>query len=189
MASVSGKAFLGLIRYLQETGGPTGVKDIVAKGSDLVQRTFAERIRVTRWYPYPAYTEFLRILAGELGNGDVGFMRRLGASAGRRDLGTILRVYVAMASPERMIRSCSKVWSSYYRDAGEMEATAWGAVDTRVCISGFPAMISEHCRLMEGWMIAAMDTIGCVVNEDAHETVCTNRGGDHHEFWCTWRRR
>jgi hypothetical protein len=189
MANVSGKAFLGLIRYVRESGSPTEVKDLVAKGSDLVQQTFAERIRVTRWYPYAAYAAFLRILNSELGKGDAAFMRGIGAAAGRRDLGTILRVYVAIASPERMIRSCSKVWSSYYRDAGEMTASAWSDGDTRVRISGFPEMTSAHCRLMEGWMIAAMDMIGCPVNDGAHETICTNRGGEFHEFWCTWRRR
>jgi hypothetical protein len=189
MASASGKSFLGLIRYLQETAGPTGVRDVVARGGPLVQQTFGERIRVAGWYPYPAYAAFLRALDGFLGRGDPGFMRRLGAAAGKRDLGTMLRVYVALASPERMIRSCSMVWSSYYRNAGEMKATAWTADDTRLCITGFPEMTAQHCRLMEGWMIAAMDMIGCVVNDDAEETICMNRGGDRHEFWCTWRRR
>jgi hypothetical protein len=41
---------------------------------------------------------------------------------------------------------------------------------------------------MEGWMISTMEAIGCRVNDDARETECTSRGGEHHEFSCTWIR-
>ena len=43
-----------------------------------------------------------------------------------------------------------------------------------------------HCKLMEGWMIAAMDFVGARVLPGACERQCASRGGAYHEFWCRW---
>jgi hypothetical protein len=47
-------------------------------------------------------------------------------------------------------------------------------------------MDPAHCRLMEGWMIAAMDVIGAKVLPGARETACMAGGGPYHEFSCQW---
>jgi hypothetical protein len=117
------------------------------------------------------------------------FFHQVGASAGDRDLGTMFKVYVALASPERLIRSCTRVWSSYYRNAGTMRAIVWEPDDTRLRVEGFRAMAPAHCELMMGWMIATMKRIGFIVNEGARETACVSRGAPYHEFACTWRSR
>jgi hypothetical protein len=188
VAEVSGRAFLGLTRYVKDTRGDEFLRGIVTEAGPATVRVFATKIGVHDWYEYPAYTAFLRAIDRQMGNGDRKFCREIGAIAGKRDLGTIFRVFTALASAERLIRSCSRVWPSYYRSAGRMEAVAWAADETILRIHDFPEMHGTHCRLMEGWMISTMATIGFRVNEDARESRCPSRGDPYHEFTCTWTR-
>lgn len=186
---VSGRAFLGLIRHVRETRGNDFLSATVQSAGEATQAVFARPIQVMAWHPYPAFAGWLRALDRAMGKGDGAVCRELGAVAGKRDLGTVLRVYVALASAERLIRSCEKVWPSYYRNAGRMEAVAWAPEQTTLRIHGFAAMDVCHCKLMEGWMISTMDTIGFRVNSDARESVCASRGGPWHEFTCSWTRK
>jgi hypothetical protein len=186
---VSGKAFLGVIRYVKDARGSDFLGSVVDAGAASTKAVFARPIRAGDWHPYEAYAGFLRGLERSMGRGDGRLARQLGEVAGKRDLGTVFRVYVALASAERLIRACSKVWPSYYRNAGTMEAIAWEPTDTRLRITGFAEMEPLHCRLMEGWMIATMNTIGFSVSDDASETRCSSRGAPYHEFACTWTKR
>lgn len=186
---VSGRALLGLLAFAKERGGKQSVTEIVGRLNEPARAVFADRIQPLRWYPYATYVELLYALKMRFGKPSEAFFRRLGATAGDRDLGTMFKVYVTLASPERLIRSCSRVWASYYRGAGTMTAVAWDPKNTRLRIEGFPDMDRAHCELMEGWMIATMDRIGVIVSADARETACESRGDAHHEFACTWRAR
>jgi hypothetical protein len=189
-AEASGRAFLGIVKYVKGTRGPEALSSVVAAGSDACRLAFARPIRMMNWYPYPAFVGFLHGLEKALGRpGQHSFCRELGDVAGVRDLGTVLKVYRTLSSPERLIRACDRVWSSYYRRAGRMEAVTWAPDDTTLRIYDFPQMDPAHCRLMEGWMIATMRSIGFYVNNDAFERKCMSTGDPYHEFHCTWQKR
>ncbi|HMI82711.1 MAG TPA: hypothetical protein VK550_01395 [Polyangiaceae bacterium] len=187
---VSGRAFLGILKHVKSTRGPHTLAAAVAAGNDDSRAAFELPIRMMGWYSYPSFIGFLHGVERALGKvGQQNFFRELGDVAGIRDLGTVLRVYRTLSSPERLIRACDKVWSSYYRDAGRMEAVAWAPEDTTLRIYDFPDMDPAHCRLMEGWMIATMRAIGFYVNNDAFERKCMSTGAPYHEFHCTWQKR
>lgn len=185
---VSGRAFLGLIHHLKETKGPGALPGALPQMPPSTREAFATRILHGSWYPYQAYVGLLTGLDARFGTGDGTYCRELGHSSGSRDLSTVFKVFRVLASTERLIRGCSKVWSGYYRDAGAMEAVRWDPQDTMLRISGFPEMAPVHCRLMEGWMTAAMNALGVEVL-DGRETACSSRGAPHHEFACRWRKR
>lgn len=184
---MSGKAFLGLISHIKSEHGPELLGRVVEEGGAQLPAVFSTRISIASWHPYAAYVELLRQIERRLGTGSGEACRELGAVAGRRDLGTIFRLYRILASPRRLIRGCSQVWKSYYRNAGRMEAISWEPDDTTLRIYDFPAMDPLHCRLMEGWMVSTMETIGCRVGADFRESACTSRGDPHHEFRCAWQ--
>jgi hypothetical protein len=186
LAEVRGRAFLGLIRCAKDARGEELFDRIAADAGPEAAHVFATRIHVTDWYPYAAYAGFLASLEHHLGDGESDFFRKLGRVAGQRDLGSLFRVYASLAVAERLIRACEKIWPSYYRHAGRMEAITWEPLSTTVRIFDFPGMAARHCRLMEGWMIATMEAIGCRVADDARESACMSTGAPHHEFQCTW---
>ena len=185
---VSGRALLGLIAHVKETRGPELVQSVLLGLPAAVKPVFASRILHGNWYPYPAYIELLKGIARKSGTvAGAATFRALGAASGVRDLNTVFKIYVAISSTERLIRSATKVWASYYRNAGSMEAVRWQPDDTMLRIEGFPGMAPEHCALMEGWMIATMKTLGAQVI-DGRETKCTSRGDAVHEFACQWKK-
>jgi hypothetical protein len=189
-AEASGRAFLGILKYVKSTRGPDLLTAVVNAGNEESRAAFSRPIRMMGWYPYAAFVGFLHGLEHTLGKaGQLTFCRELGDVAGIRDLGTVLKVYRTISSPERLIRACDKVWSSYYRNAGRMEAVAWAPEGTTVRIYDFAEMDPSHCRLMEGWMIATMRSIGFYVNNDAFERKCMSTGDAFHEFHCTWQKR
>jgi hypothetical protein len=187
-ALVSGRAFLGLVRHVRDTLGSEGLQRLVELAGPHAQEVFSERISKLGWYPYGAFTSFLGAAEKTLPRTARGASFELGTVAGRRDLGTVLKIYAAIASPERLIRACKLVWPSYFKHAGRMEAVAWEPQSTVLRIYDFPDMDRLHCRLMEGWMISTMESLGFAVGDDARQTLFMGDGAPHHEFRCTWRR-
>ena len=167
---VHGNACLAAI--LQRAGAPT-------------QAGFSQRIRKLEGYPYAAYGRFLQAADDELGSGDLALCTQLGEETSRRDLSSVFAFFTRLYGPERLARACARVWAQYYRNAGSMEAIAWRPQETIVRISGFSGMHPAHCKLMEGWMWAAMKTVGARV-EEGYESSCTSRGDANHEFFWTW---
>jgi hypothetical protein len=186
---VRGRAILGLIRFIKDDFGPDVLQEIIRDGGPVLKEMFSSRIRITGWYSYKAYTDFLCAIANRLQQGDSDFFRKVGNKTGTIDMSTILRVYVTIASSERLIRSCTKVWESTYNNAGRMEAISWSPDTTVLRIYDFPQMHPYHCSLVAGWMIATMDSIGLKVDPGSKETKCTNKGDDYHEFCATWRKK
>jgi hypothetical protein len=184
-AHARGRALLGPLRYVKERHGKSALDKIVASATPGLRSVLDARIKQSTWYPYEAYVSLLRAIDRTVGNGDLLLCRTLGEWAGAQDLGSMFKVYALIASADRLIRSCKLVWPQYY-DRGEMTALSTAPEDTRLRIVGFPEMDPAHCRLMEGWMIATMGQIGCRVQPGGRETTCPSRGGDSHEFSCTW---
>jgi hypothetical protein len=180
-----GRALLGPLRYVKERYGKGELEALTRGAPPELSGVLAQRVAQGAWYPYGAYVALLRGIDRRFGRGDLTYCRELGEWAGRQDLGSMFKIYAMLASPERLIRACKLVWPQYY-DMGEMFAVSAAAHDTRLRITGAPEMDPAHCRLMEGWMVGTMAQIGCRVHAGAGEVVCPSRGGDHHEFACTW---
>ena len=185
---VSGRAFLGLLKYIKGWGDQEKLDGIIEGAGASAKPIFAERIRVTGWYPYDGYKDFLIAIDRKLGKGDYRYCRELGVVAGQRDMGTIFKIYTLMANADRLIGACNKFWQSYYRNAGTMEAIQSSAEQTVLRIKGFPTMHPTHCKLMEGWISATMDSVGFRILE-IKETQCTSRGGDFHDYTFRWQKK
>ncbi len=184
----NGKAFLGMIKYIKGKGGPALLDKVLSSVEPTTQKIFAQKIMVSDWQPYANFASFLTSMQATMGNGDPNFFRSVGMVAGRADLGAIFAIYKRLASFEKLIRSCTSVWSSYYRNAGSMVATEWKPERTIVQISNFPQMSPLHCRLMEGWMAATMEEIGARLLK-YEESKCMSKGGPCHEFLYVWQKR
>ncbi len=180
-----GLAFTGALKIANEMFGPHAV-ELITRDAPAVRAITGSRISGLRWYPYTAFAELLALFRNELGGRDSGFCSKIGLAAGKRDLATIFTAYTVKPSPERLIRACTGVWASYYKNAGRMKAVSCTPDRTVVRIFGFSSMSQDHCRLMEGWMVSAMDVIGADVLPGAGETTCASQGGAFHEFRCQW---
>ncbi|MEZ4219591.1 MAG: hypothetical protein R3B13_01600 [Polyangiaceae bacterium] len=189
MASIRGMAFLGAVRYIKQTGGEELLARVVDDAGPVVAKTFAKRINGLGLQPYRAFTDFLVAMDRVLGRGDLDYCRQFGGVAARHDLETVFKVYTVRPSPEKMIEACTAIWGMYVDGGGHMEAVDTSPQRTVLRIHEFPEMAPAHCRMMEGWMIAAMDVVGVDVLPGACESECMSRGGRFHEFVCEWSLR
>jgi hypothetical protein len=180
-AEASGKAFLGVIAYIKVQYGTKRLNEIVALSGELTQKLFSDKIELLRWYPYEAFAQFLETIQARISNGDPNYCRILGTLAGEKDLASTFAVYKAQKNPERFVRSCGFLWSSYYRNAGEMVVVSYSPNKTVVRINNFPHMNINHCRVTEGWISTTLPAIGYKVT-DYRETQCMCLGGPYHEF-------
>jgi len=184
--NVSGVAFLGPIKYLKSEHGEEVLQDVITACAPATQELFSRRILVARWYPYQHFTDFLQAMEKRLGTGDGRFIRQLGEVAGERDIGTLYKIYKALGSAESIIRVCGRLWESYYREAGQMEAVSTDPDDTVIRITGFDEMHPLHCKLVAGWITASIRAIGFDITRTTVETACPSRGDPHHEFTFAW---
>jgi hypothetical protein len=179
-------AFLGGASHIKREHGEDELARIVADAGPATQKTFSKKINGLSLQPYESFIGLLRSADRHLGSGDLAFCQKLGDLAARYDLRTIFKGYAVRPAPGDMIRACTPIWGMYTEDAGQMIAVDTSPENTLLRIEGFPAMDPAHCRLMEGWMTAAMDFIGVRVLPGACERMCAARGAPFHEFWCRW---
>jgi hypothetical protein len=182
-------AFLGAARFVKREHGDAALAAIIDSAHPATRETFSKRIDGLSLQPYESFVGLLESVDRHLGGGDLAYCRTLGDLAARSDLHTIFKGYAIRPSTEAMIRACTPIWGMYTDDAGTMEAFDTRPERTVLRIRGFPGMAPAHCRLMEGWMIAAMDVVGARVLPGARETECQSTGGRFHEFSCTWELR
>ncbi len=186
MAEVSGRALLGLIKVIKAEFGPDSLRDLL-KGADAeMAKVFGRSIMILNWYPYPVYVYLLTAIDRKMGKGDLAYCKKLGENAASLDLHSMLTAFNARGGQRDLIKSCTMVWSNYYRGAGRMEALSCEPDNTVLRITDFPEMDPAHCRLMEGWMTEAMKMIGTRVLTGLTEVKCMSKGGPYHEFICTW---
>jgi hypothetical protein len=188
-AHARGMAFLGVLGELRRIAGAERVTAALPKWGDAVAQVTAKRVQRNEWYPYPAFAQLLAGADRDLGQNDGALCHRLGFAAAKHDLGGAFAVLKLLASPQHLIGSCERVWPRYYRDAGRMEAVSTLPTRTILRIHAFPEMAQHHCRMMEGWMISAMEELGANVLPGGRESACMSTGAPFHEFSCTWVKR
>lgn len=178
---VSGKAFLGIIAYIKSRYGQAEFDKLVELAGPNTKNVFSEKIGLLGWYPYEALSKLLDAIQIRLGKGDPNICRTIGSVAAEKDMGSTYSIYKSKKNLERLVHSCGFIWLSYYRNAGEMVLISHSPKHTVIRINNFPNMTVNHCRMMEGWISAALTVMGCTIKH-SHETHCMSRGDPYHEF-------
>lgn len=182
---VRGVALKGPLKHYRELEGRDGRAALIRSLPAEIRAVFESRIDDRALYPYAAFTTLLREIDQRCGDGDLRYCEVLGRDAAMAEMGAVFRAFVAIGSPEQLIRGCREVWESYY-SVGSMRATAWRPNATRVRIEGFPEIDPAHCWMMRGWMNGALAAVGVHVHAGGEETHCAARGDEYCEFACSW---
>jgi hypothetical protein len=181
-------AFLGVLKELRARVDADRLGAALKTWGRELAMVTGERVARTEWYPYAAFAQLLTGAERELGDGTGALSRELGHAAAKSDLSGAFAVLKLLASPRHLIGSCERVWPRYYRNAGRMEAVSTRPENTVLRIHEFPEMSPAHCRMMEGWMISAMEVLGATVLPGGKETICMAQKGKFHEFVCQWKK-
>jgi len=117
-------------------------------------------------------------------------MREIGRFTGTRDVGGILRIVSAFASPEAVVVRGFGAWGQSYWsrfcDTGRVSLLTHGRHGATIGLYDFPEIAPEHCQLMEGWWEAVARAAGAA-QPRVVQTQCVHRDDACCEFRGVWR--
>lgn len=189
MGRCKGTLLVNLRSLVVEAKGDAVWSALVHTTSPADQDVLRQPLLVSSWYPVGVYN---RIIAGYLaGERDAGLaMTRYARHVANRDLNTVLRVMLSLASPEAIVKRSPMLWGRYF-DTGSVSAHEeapgrWVvAVD---CPKGEEEGPAEPtCRSgVGGWLVEGVLLAGAKSPVSEHRS-CRFAGAPRCETVLTWR--
>lgn len=183
-AEIKGVGLRGLLKYIKQNYKP-GIETILGKLPPEQKRIFDTPILTSKWYPYSVFTELLKTMDQEMGQGDLSLCRKYGENSGGLDLNSIFKVFLKVGSPQFIIKRSDWFWKQYYRPGG-MQVPETSDTMVRIRIVDFP-ITKEHCKVMEGWMEKSLEMSGAK-NPRMREVQCRNEGAPFCEYIGEWEK-
>ncbi len=178
---VKGSLILHGRDYVVETRGAAAWQTILGALSADDRAIYDGIVMASSWYPVAAWNRITEHVVGEGGPQASAEMRRFSSFISERDLSTIYKVLLKLASPEMLLRRTHSLWSRYF-DSGtfevvreaprrfEMRLTAPvhhdEAPSRRICAEG-----------VDSWLVKALHMTGAIQPEVQHEHCRFDGGG------------
>src|SRR5689334_3017500 len=112
-AKTKGVGFANVRTFVEERFGPAGWDRVL---SELVvsDRRELEAILPVGWYSLPLYARLIRAVDQVHGYGDLSLVVKLGRFEAERDLTTIHRIFLRLASPAFMLEKTADYWRRFH---------------------------------------------------------------------------
>jgi hypothetical protein len=142
--AIRGQAFRSIVDVADEVLGPGTKERVLAGLSAPVADAFRyHSIIASGWYPMEWYSELLRT-AASVAPGFPHAIRRLGKASSARDMSTVHRFLLKLASPAFAISQAARIMGLYMKEHGsEQIESSPGAVRMRLRIPGASAELWE----------------------------------------------
>jgi predicted hydrocarbon binding protein len=182
-ANTKGIGFANVRAFVEERYG-SGSWNKVLGELVAADRRELEGIVPVGWYSLALYARLIRAVDQVFGYGDLSLVVQIGRFEAERDLTTIHRIFLRLASPAFMLEKQADYWRRFHdtgqwvvqRDA-ERRVTAylddWGYVD--------PAL----CREVVGYVTRSFELIGAK-NVRMEHSQCRGRGDPRCVFLGRW---
>jgi hypothetical protein len=147
------------------------------------RRTLESAIAIG-WYPLAMYARLIRNIDAVLGTGDLTQVTRLGRFEAERDLKTIHRVFLRLASPTFLLDQTASYWGRFH-DTGvwKIEKTAPRAAVGH--LDGWGCVDEALCRELLAYLTRAFELTGGRSVNMSHP-VCRARSGPRCTFTLQW---
>lgn len=184
MTEIKGFAVRGLFKFIKHSGHPGGIPAIVEKLPADVRGGLRNNILSSKWYPYPLFTSLLEVMDREIGRGEIGFMDRVGESAGSQDAGTVFKVVAVFTSTKRIVGYGPSFWKRYC-DTGAFEVVESSDTSFHVALTDFPNIHRFHCQLVLGW-VQGLGRVAGATGIQVKQVRCVHRRDARCEYKATW---
>lgn len=114
------------------------------------------------WIPTRHFTVLLRAAEAQLFGGNEALIADWGRQAVLGDLRTIYKMFVRFLSPQWVIERAARLWETYVRNQGRVEATPVGSAACEVRYSGLPAEVvsAGYWAYQRGALRGVMEATG-----------------------------
>lgn len=136
------------------------------------------------WYSLALYARLIRALDQVHGAEDLALVLQLGRYEAERDLTTIQRAFLRMASPAFLLEKSAEYWRRFH-DTGQWVIEREGATRVRAYLDGWGVVDSALCRELIGYVSRAFELVGAK-NVRMDHTQCRSSGSERCLFLGTW---
>jgi hypothetical protein len=183
-ALTKGVNFVNARAFVEQRAGRIGAWTQVGEGMSPDDRRMLESIIAIGWYPLAAYARLIRRIDAVLGTGDLAVVTRLGRFEAERDLKTLHRIFLRLATPTFLLDQTASYWGRFH-DTGVWtieklssrsaigHLDAWGCVDEALC------------RELLAYLMRAFELTGGKSVQMDHPT-CRARAGARCTFTLHW---
>jgi len=169
-------------KWLRKKLGDKGFEDFLKNLSKEVRETLLEA-KPKEWYPEEHLRRVLETSMEQIGKGDEGCIREIGAFVARESLSTFLKFLIKFASIPMVLRRMPVYWRRYTNigevrvkiGKGKATGSLWRHDKGRV-----------YCPMIEGWIKESLLCAGAKEVE-VREVKCRYRDkADHCEWEIKW---
>ncbi len=181
---VKGFAIRGLLKFVKQSGYPGGIPAMISLLPSEDQKTFADPINASAWYPYTVFAHLLRAINQSMGKGDLSAARRIGEAAAQWDVQGVFKIIGALTGLQTLLPRARIFWPRYF-SAGTLVVTDIGDRGARLQIQNFPEIDPVHCVVLEGWFEELSRLFGAK-NVRVTHTACVHKRGAVCEYTLTY---
>jgi hypothetical protein len=178
-----GIGFISLRDFVLDRFGLDGWTDVLAELS-AEDRAALEGIVTMGWYSLPLYARALRAADKVRGTGDLQLVFQLGKYQAARDLTTVHRAFLRMASPSFFLEQSGEYWGRFH-DTGKWTVERVGPTRVRAYLDGWAHVDAVLCRELNGYILKAFELVGAR-NPRLEHTQCRARGAPRCLFAGAW---
>ena len=189
MAKTRGTVLVALKDFVREQFGDDGWERLLDTLDD-ADRLQVELPTSISWYDIELVFRALGALDEVLGAGDLGVVERFGRFEAERDLTTIQRVFLRMASPAWVVEKVGQYWRRF-ADFGEWDIQR-EAVDgnkafgVTAVLMGVPRPDRCYCAELTGYFARCLELVGAKDVSVTHPE-CRAKGDPRCAFVGRWR--
>jgi predicted hydrocarbon binding protein len=182
-AKTKGIGFHNVRTFTLDRYGLEGWVDVLAELVPEDRRVLDEMLPVG-WYSLPLYARVIRALDEVHGAGDLALVVQLGRYEAERDLTTIQRAFLRMASPAFLLEKSADYWRRFH-DTGTWSIQREGTTRVRAYLDGWGHVDTVLCRELIGYFSRAFELVGARKVWVDH-AQCRAFGGDRCLFVGGW---
>ena len=150
----------------------------------VVDRQELANVITVGWYSLALYARLLHALEAAHGEGDFSLVVRQGRFQAERDLTTIQRMFLRMASPAFAIDRIGEYWRRFY-DTGTWQTATPTPTRARAALLDWGVVDHALCRGLVGYMGRFLELVGAK-NVHVEHPSCRAKGDPRCEFDARW---
>lgn len=185
VAKTKGVGFSNVKNFTVERYGQDGWEQVLARLTQPERDELASIVAVG-WYSLPFYAKLIRVIDQVHGYGDLGLLLQLGRYEAEKDLTTLHRMLLRLASPAYAVEKTAEYWRRFH-DTGTWTMTREGDSQLRGSLEGWGCVDLALCRELQGYLTRSMELVGAK-NVVVDHVRCRTKGEPTCIFVGKWGR-
>ena len=189
MATTNSKGFtlLGALAFIDERYGGDARQRVIASMDAASRSVLSQSILTSGWYPFRVQVGLYEAIDRVLGDGDLALCWEIGEYTCEREMTTIHKMFLRLASLELWIKSAGLMWGRYYSQGG-LDVEEIGDRQGAVRVVDFDPLSKAFCYDFGGWLPRTLE-LNKRTEVSVEHSECVLDGAPHCRYVGRWAKR